>query len=382
MGETTSSHEVDIDASYNFYEELLRGVNLAHPQHQGLRREEFNNALANPDVVKTHCVTEGMEVYLPQLTPVSQFQWLNAPVYSQKYPAAAESGNLLHLTLLTEIEPGLEVGARLQEMAKNEGVVVLDYPSIDPGYPSRVAEYLASLRIDIASVDELATQTYFAGHIQLKRKIADEESIDGIAAAFDKAKLDGDYDMSRVENGASIFRTIDLEQARHMNGFYEAAYRELNATEFCNQGIDSIEFLHMLVEDDTVIKVVNSVNGEVVSLLLLDNDLNKLTWVNADYYKHKYPKKFEHGQVMWFPGLAANPNKPGGMNTQVMVNLLAQLCEKGNNELLVVFDCGLINTGFLDVFLNAMINKTPETSIDIQPIAEQKYVALKTKLSK
>jgi hypothetical protein len=168
------------------------------------------------------------------------------------------------------------------------------------------------------------------------------------------------------------FRT----KAQELRQFYDAAYETLK-DQPCEQGLTPEEFKEMLTDRTDVAKIVNSVDGEIVSLVLLDNKLDKLSWVNSEYYKQNYPEKFENGQIMWFPGLAADPGRPESMNTQVMVDLIAQLGERGGNAITVVFDCCDKNKGFLDAFLNVMINATPYAGVDIQPIAVQRYMAVR-----
>jgi hypothetical protein len=369
-----SSNERDhqLQASFRLYESLLA--------HQGLTKEEFGQAVLHPDVVKTTIESVGETCLLPQLTPIDQYAWLNVPRYASEFSQAAASGNLLQFTDLPNIEPGVEVNDRLLQLAEDEGVLVFDFPDNDSEYPERVTEHLRLLGINFDPAITLATQTYFAGQVHLKRVQPDtrEDPID-MGSTFDRILEDGSFDRSRIANGASIFRTVDPDTAREMNIFYDEAYVDLNEKEFCNQGLESEEFLQHVSADEHVLKVVNSIDGKKVALLMLDNDLSELSWVNAVYYKNKYPEKYKRGQVMWFPGLAADPGSDIGKNTETMVQLIAELTEASRNEFVVVFDCGLLNTGFLDSFLNDMINSTPQAAIDIQPIAAQHYMAMHLK---
>jgi hypothetical protein len=135
----------------------------------------------------------------------------------------------------------------------------------------------------------------------------------------------------------------------------------------------------MMLKEDSVTKIVNSKNGEAIALCLLTSKLEELDWVNPKYYKDRFPDRAATDQIVWFPGLAADPTKTVG-NLRVMVNLIAELMGKGNNEALVVFDCCDKNTGFLDIALNTMINKTPQASINIKPFATQTYGAIRLSL--
>jgi hypothetical protein len=258
-------------------------------------------------------------------------------------------------------------------------VLVFDYPTADPDYEDRLRAFLATVGIEAEDTQSLGNQTYFAGQVTLKRQLDPTAPRLTFAEAYQRAIADGDYDRSRIKDGASLQARVDPEQARVMQEFYSEAYEVLNDHP-CNQGLAPDEFLEMATEKDWVTKIVNSADGEVQAICLLDNDLTELDWVNPEFYEEHFPGKAATKQIVWFPGLAASPDKKVGHNLQSMVNLIAELVDKGNNEMLVVFDCCDMNTGLLDTALNAMINATPQAAIDIQPIAVQRYCAIKTRL--
>lgn len=375
MTELSANPEMELhQASFEYYEELLRPLNESHPQRQGLTSEEFLTAVSSNDVAKTCVEVEGRRLLLPQLAPIGYFQWLNVGVYEKTFPDT----EMRNYTDLQQVEPSDDVKQGIIDLASTGGVLTFDFPDTDPDYAERLVAFVQSLGVKCEPIEELAKQTYFSGQTTLKNRSPEElgNPVD-MMETFEKAVADGTYDTARFDNGASALRVVDLHQAQAMNDFYEAAYETLNNTEYCKQGLDADEFLQMMTEEPDVAKIVNTVDGEIVSLLLLDNDLTKLSWVNHEYYQKMFPEKYEKGQVMWFPGLAANPEKQGGLNTQVMVDLVAELGEWGGNDINVVFDCGNTNTGFLDVFLSDMINKTEEASIDIREIAHQKYCAVR-----
>lgn len=379
MSEQVTGNNIDVQASYDAYAELTHEYGQLSPQHQGLTAEEFAEALYDPAVAKTAHDVDGDIKLIPQLAPVERNEWLNAGFYEKTFPQEYAQGNVLQFVDIPNVTPGPEVQARLRELAAAEGVVVFDYPMTDPDYPARVQRLLADQGIIGAEPVELGNQTYFAGQTTLKRREYPLPPPEETVATFDAMVADGRYDTSRIDNGASIMRVIDEDQAAHMLKFYEDAYQVLNDHP-CKQGLSPEEFNDMMTKKSWVTKFVNSVDGEITALCLLDNNLDELTWVNGEYYKERYPDRMAKGQVMWFPGLAANPNSEAANNTQAMVDLIGEVSEQGNNDILVVFDCCDMNTGFLDKFLEDMINKTPYANVQIETIAVQRYCAIKTSL--
>lgn len=378
MSETAVLHEAGLqNHAFQVYEHLLAPRNATHPQHQGLTYDEFVRATDNSDVVKTDIEVNGEVVSLPQLGPIEQFDWLNAPRYTQEFPAETEQGQLLHYMDLPGVDPSDEVKERLKQLAQHEGVLVFDYPSSDPEYLDRINRLLLSLGIATTEFKHLATQTYFAGETTIET-FSEDRPLKSYNEVYDEEVKAGKHDLEKIENGVAMVKTVSEEDALFMDHFYEAAYTELNETEFCKQGLSPEEFMHTMTQDDETIKIVRKTDGQVASLMMLDNHLEDLSWINPEYYAKLFPERYKNGQVMWFPGLAADPNKKPAFSSQKMVNEVARVANEGNNEIVIVFDCGNRNTGALDKAVNYMINRTGQAKINIEPIAQQYYCAIKT----
>ena len=53
------------------------------------------------------------------------------------------------------------------------------------------------------------------------------------------------------------------------------------------------------------------------------------------------------------------------------------MVEYGNNEIIVAFDCCDINVGFLDAYIEALVNATPQASIAFDTLGTQHYAAVR-----
>jgi hypothetical protein len=133
----------------------------------------------------------------------------------------------------------------------------------------------------------------------------------------------------------------------------------------------------MATKDEEVAKLVYSQNGQAQSMCILGEDLSKFEWLNPEFYRGHYPEEYAHHQIAYFPAIATDPSKQGQHNSEAMINLIAEICEAGDNEILVAFDACDINKGFLDKLLENMINETPEAAIKFSVIDQQRYGALK-----
>jgi hypothetical protein len=363
-------------SDFEYYEALLRPLNDTQPARQGMSQEEFEAAAQDSNVAKTDILVDGEHRQIPQLVPIDRFEWLNSGFYADKFPEETERGAVMHFADFPEMEPGFEVQEKLTQLAEQDGVLVFDFPFNDPEYPERVRGMLEELGIDVAEVEELGTQTYYAGQVALKREHEELENPLGLTKAFQKKVYEDTYDPARLHNGASLHQVIDPHQAHNMYEFYDEAFKALNESSPVRQGLTPDEFLEMVVDDPNVAKIVSTSKGEITALCLLSDDLTKFDWINPEFFEGAFPDKSEKKQVVYFPALAADPEKIGS-NTMRMVGLLAELAEAGDNEPIIAFDCCDVNRGFLDKFLEDLINRTSEASINIRPVGVQHYMALK-----
>lgn len=370
-------NQLPTEEGYDLYGRLMADYARLSPQHQGLTQEDFTIAVADPNVAKTEVSDGGETALIPQLAPVETNQWLNADFYAKAFPEEHANGNVLNFIDIPGVEPGLEVQERLKKLADTGGVVVFDYPTIDAEYPNRVQGLLDQLGIETEDMQTLGNQTYFAGQSTFKRPTDPNAPKLTLQEAYEALVAEGKHDPAN-KDGASLQTHVDPAQARHMQQFYDAAYEVLNDHP-CRQGLDPQEFTNMVLDRDWVTKAVTSVDGEVQAICLFDDHLSELSWVNTDYYKEHYPDKAAAGELLWCPGLAADPNKKINNNLQAIADLISEVVDKGNSNPILVFDCCDMNTGFLDAALNTYINNTPYMAIDIQPIAVQRYCAVKIK---
>lgn len=358
---------------YEAYESLWESQNTIHPARQGLSEEEYTSALADPETASTRITRCEEQVTVPQLIPLRHIKWLNQEFYAKAFPDAYDTGTIMCLNNSTDTVIGQEVQAAIRSLAERQGVLVFDYPNSEPEYLNRVQETLNSLNVRGGDLQQLGTQTYYAGKVILKRGYNPDESSKSLATTYVQLKEQGR--VSTNTSGTSLHTAVSPEIANHMNEFYDAAFKVLNEHP-CKQGLSPEEFKDMAVNETEVVKLLHTDKGVADSLCILGEDLSKFDWINPTYFKRTFPKEAE-GQIAYFPAIATDPNKQGGRNSEAIIGLIAKLCEAGNNEMIVAFDCCDMNAGFLNVFLEVMINNTPEAAIHFDVLDIQRYFALR-----
>ena len=362
----------DGDYMFRGYESLLGGLNATSPQRQGFREHEFFDALRNPNVVTTSLDTLAGPVEVPQLCPIDQYSWLNSEYYKNRFPDDVAAGRIKHFFEIPGIEPGQAVKNSIVSIGEQNGLIVFDYSERDDAYMNRFEGMIDALGLEIESVEEMGTQTYYAGKCKLNKEKTNGQD-EHIHDTFRRMIADGVLPVEQ-SSGATYHELMTQEQASALYGTYEAAFANLN-NHPCRQGIDADEFHEILTKHPDVIKLVNKFDGEVTTLCLLDDDLSKFEWLNPSFYETEFPNEAADNELIYFPAIHTNPDLRGVMGAKDIVQLLARMSAYGKHEVVVAFDCCDMNRDSLPNYIARLINSTPELKIDFDVIGTQIYRA-------
>lgn len=365
----------EVTESLSYYEEAMSEYNSNFPQRQGLFPDEFQSAVNNTLVNTTDLIHDGRKLRLPQLVPVEQYSWLNAEEYERRFPSETSENAVRHYTHIPGVQPGEDVKRGLLELAQKRGILVFDFPDTDSEYIERVVTTLKELEISTGSVDLLGTQTYFGGKVSLKHGYNPDIPVKSLHQAFSEMVELGIVKSSEILDGASYTQTIEREEAGRLFAIYEKAFEKLNHHP-CRQGLSPEEFLRVLSDEPEIAKLRYNQNGETSTLMILGDDLSKYPWLNQEFYQKQYPDEYNKAQILYFPALYTDPERQGEVNSEYVVNLISQMVEFGNNEIIVAFDCCDINVGFLDKYIEELVNKTPQANLYFDNLGTQKYVSI------
>lgn len=365
--------------SFALYEQYLREVNTIHPQHLGLHEAEFKAALAAPETVTTTIATSEGSADIPQLVPIEAYEWLNIGFYKKRFPESVH-GNMLYFTEIPGVNPSQAVIERIQTLADSGGILAFDIPSFDPQEKDRILGFLKEIGVQFEEPQLLGTQTYFAGQSRLTQVEPAENPLT-MWDMYDEAVQDGRCNPD-IETGVILRHTLTQEEAQQVYNFYEEAYEGTPENPGindhpCKQGLSPEEFREMCVNQPDVAKILYLNEGKPTAIYLACNALERLSWVNKSYYDKQYPERMDKGQVVWFPGIALDKSSDVSRSSKHMVDFMADMAQWGGNDFLAVFDFCDANAEWLPNYLSYLINDTGRTTIDIQPIAAQQYLAVR-----
>ena len=356
------------------YDDTLRHLNDTFPQKQGLLEDEYSEVVNDPRVVSTPVMSaNGNAAFLvPQLAPVEVYSWLNSEFYAKRYPLEPAQGDIMHFQDMPGVIPGIQVVQGIQRLARSEGRLIYDYPDSKPGYPDTLRNFLSSVGVRVEKIDELGTQTYFAGKVCLKRSVDPSQGMMSLSEACKQMQKNSSQSS---EEGTMYLETVDEGNLQRMQDCYSEAFAILNDHP-CRQGLTPDEFREVAVDRPQIAKLVHKTGSKITSMCVLGDDLSLYPWLNREFYASRFPEETKNNQILYFPAMATDPENMGARNAEKIVSFIAQMLDKGNNEAIIAFDCCDVNVGFLDVYLNEIINKTPEASINFEVLGVQRYGAM------
>jgi hypothetical protein len=364
---------LEVGDDFAQYDGALRHLNDAFPQKQGLMKDEYGEVVDDPRVVSTPVMPiDGNAFLVPQLAPVEAYSWLNSEFYAGRYPKETAQGDIMHFQDIPGVIPGIQVMRGIQRLARSEGRLIYDYPDSKPGYPDTLRSFLSSLGVKVEQVDELGTQTYFAGKVRLERGVDPNQAIMSLSEACKQMQEGSPQDS---EEGTMYLEVVDEGNLQRMQDCYSEAFAVLNDHP-CRQGLTPEEFREVAVDQPQTAKLVHKTGSKITSMCVLGDDLSLYPWLNQEFYASRFPEETKNNQILYFPAMATDPENMGARNAEKIVSFIAQMLDRGNNEAIIAFDCCDMNVGFLDAYLDEIINKTPEAGISFETLGVQHYGAM------
>lgn len=379
-GERYRRHFVDYDNNF--------------PQLQGLSvGDEYQSAIYRDDVIKTEVISDDNMPYLiPQIAPLDVYPWLNRDFYEKKYPMEMSEDILRHYTDIIDVEPSEDVCDFIGNLALKNGVLVFDYPSIDKNYPDRVITLVEDSGGSIKSIEELGTQTYYAGKVYKSHGFEKGVLVRSLIEVLKEMVVKNEIPNIIPSDGVTYVADLDESYSAHLFDIYSDAFQAINDHP-CRQGYLPNEFYDAMVDpglSSKIGKLILNSNDEVANMVMFSHDL-PFPWLsqaaytnlvngNTKYLSNEVLSEFKNGKIIYFPAIATNPNNRRGLDSQPVIDLLAKAVHEANNEVITCFDCCDFNKDVLGLptYIARLINNTEYARTDgFKEIGQQKYMSIK-----
>lgn len=368
--------------NYPVYLEHVNLINNLSPQQQGLSEEEYIAAVRNPHTVNAIVSSpEHGEGCLPQFGPIENYSWLNADYYERQFPDEAAQDSIRHFAELSDIKPSEEVLQGIHELAEKQGVLVFDYPDRgeeeNQAFLQKIYGYIEDAGAKAVTERELGTQTYFAGKTSVETHDPDEHNLSLNESFAELGELSVERKDGSHKGAVDYEAIVDPDTLPGLYEGFSEAFATLNDHP-CRQGLDPEEFYEMVTEDPEIAKLLYKDDRlGPTTLCMLSDQLEKYPWLNKQYFVDKFPQEAADKSLLYFPAIATDPSKKGEAFAGHIVDFIEEMAVHGNMEPVIAFDCCDMNVGFLDVYLERLINNTPRAEVKFDIIGRQKYAAIK-----
>jgi len=101
---------------------------------------------------------------------------------------------------------------------------------------------------------------------------------------------------------------VDDEVSRlRLWSIYRHAFERLNQRTPIHHGGFSVGQFEAVLQDPDFEKFLVYVGEQLVGVTLLTNALEKIPWINAPYFEHRYPERSASGKIYFLPAVVIDP---------------------------------------------------------------------------
>jgi hypothetical protein len=342
-----------------------------------LSKEDIKDVLEDSRTV--YVEEDGKKV--PVLVPIDKLYWYNEEYLSDHF-GTKDIYYYAHPDLQSD-DKFSTAHEEVTKLAEKGGVIIYDTVTTDGKvYGDLDAEMQKSniphQKVQITKDGRQRFLYQYDGNFEARRGHSDEfKKTLTVYEAYKRAIADGGISPND-ENGPALAEVIDGEEAEKLWSIYKKPFERLSDEHPINSGYHKDEFLDIL-RDPEAVKAVYRESGEITTLALFVNNLAYCTWLNADYYKSKYPEAVETGNHFIFPGIVTDELKRGASYSIPLIQLIAKVQSLRETPAIISFECTDISYKYVPRIVRFAIAKSgvAKTKGLKKPISRFDYYAIK-----
>jgi hypothetical protein len=371
-----------ISRSYQYYEKAYQRLTVG-PQHEGLSEKEFQSAIADSRSLTVDVELEdGTRVLFPILSPVEHTGWYNQKFFENH---AADFGHVFHFCVPPALVDRVSE-QKIKEIHRNIGLlqlqnvsIVFDEKNDSVAMSGQLSSLLDGAKIQYKEIflgDDAKSpsrELYFVGTTKIVEKKYNPFSekkydmSDVYKHVIGHDLIDG-YSTTKLFKGSELSR----EQLEKLWNLYEEPFQKLIENDPLRVALKKDEFTAIL-RDESSLSIVHEKQGMMVTSCHMVTKPETCKWLNPNFYKEKFPDKYNEGLVWYFPGIVTDINSRGGAYSQKVIGLLSELVSYGRVEPIIVFDCTEISARYIPLLVARSINRTEALKISIADSVSYNY---------
>lgn len=346
------------------------------PQLLGLSEEDQQRVMEDE---RTEFIEDNGEK-VPFLVPIDTLYWYNHDYLRQRF-GTDDIFYYAHPELSDEKSYG-EAYERIASFVEDGGVVLYDtvtagnrvFGDLDHEMEQSGKELQ---RVPLTKEGRQRFLLQYDGTMIVKGKDAKHfKEATPVFETYQAAIERGDLTVD-AENGPALKEVIDGDEAERLWNIYQKPFEKLSDSHPINSGYDKEEFLKILKSPEMV-KAIYRDKGEITTLALFVNDLEHCSWLDADYYKNKYPEAIATGNHFVFPGIVTDELKRGASYSLPLLQMIAKVQAMRKTPAIISFECTDTSYKYIPRIVRFAIGRTgvAKTEGFKKPVSRFDYYAL------
>jgi hypothetical protein len=217
----------------------------------------------------------------------------------------------------------------------------------------------------------------YDGIMLVKGKDAKQfKDVPSIFETYQSAVAQGDLEID-PNDGPALEDVIEGDEAERLWAIYQNPFEKLSDSHPVNSGYDKDEFLKILKSPEAV-KAIYRDQGEITTLALFVNDLAHCSWLDADYYKAKYPEAIATKNHLVFPGIVTDELKRGASYSVSLIQMIVKVQAMRKTPIRISFECTDSSYKYIPRIVRYAIGRTGlgRTEGFKKPVSRFDYYAL------
>ncbi len=346
------------------------------PQRLGLSAEDKINSLNDPRTV--YIEENGKKV--PVLVPIDTLYWYNNE-YLKNHFGTESIYYYAHPDLLDE-ESRKRTYDEIAELTSEGSVILYDTVTSGKNVYGDLAQEMTQQgkeynKVPITKDGRQRFLYQYDGNFIISGGEGEQfKKTSTVHETYEMAVRRGDISVD-PEEGPAIEAIIEGEEAERLWKIYRKPFERLSHAHPINSGYDKDEFFNIL-KDPEAVKAIYREKGEITTLALFVNDLDHCSWLDANYYKKKYPEAVETGNHFIFPGIVTDELKRGASFSVPLIQLIAKVQSLRKTPAVISFECSDISYKYIPRIVRFAIAKSgvAKTKGFKQPVSRFDYYAI------
>jgi hypothetical protein len=336
----------------------------------------FPGALEDPRTIRVQHGKQTLPFALPIDTEIADLSWVHT-AYFQSYFGTTDATPVYTAVLPPgghDVAP--ESRPLLDELAQQEGILLVEYPSSPESALELVRGTKAVTtmlgRIGLTAAD-LSKPSHRHFHY-LNRLTPSDQSTPMRGAAWDTLHEACAQAKEAFPDVSTEVKMAESDIAAVWK-FYESGHKGINKFDPLSAGFKRDELTAVLT-DERILKFISRRGATILNIALIADPVRSLIagLVNQSYLREHYPNDYRTDNILFSPGIVRNHLHPqGGSSSIETIGCIGTIIRRANIAPILGYACNLTSNKIVPKLAQTIF---PQQGLDVshpEPVSEQTY---------